>query len=270
MKLTIIALAASAQAHSIFQVSSVVEAHHKQTNINHGFYSKMVLTGCKRLSVNGAEQGQLVGLRAPSQPNPVYNVNDPQLGCGISGTHSNQVISVKAGDRIGAWWGHVIGGEQWPNDPDHPIARSHKGPISTYMAKVDNAASASPNGLKWFKIHEDGFNPSTGQWGVDNMIAKGGWSHANIPQCLAPGQYLLRQELLALHSAYGNMGAQFYQSCAQLNVASGGSHVPAQTVSIPGAYQQNDPGVLIQIWVNGVPDNGRKPYTVPGPRPVTC
>lgn len=161
------------------------------------------------------------------------------------------------------------------------------------MARVDNAATASTNGLKWFKIHEDSFNPSTGKWyvkkdmppkrrdtltyeltllvrGVDNMIANQGWSYANIPTCLAPGQYLLRQELLALHSAYGNMGAQFYQSCAQLNVSGGGSYMPSQTVSIPGAYSQNDPGILIQIWVNSVPDNGRRPYTAPGPRPMTC
>ena len=60
------------------------------------------------------------------------------------------------------------------------------------MAKVDNAATASPNGLKWFKIHEDSFNPSTGKWGVDNMIANKGCSYANIPECLAPGHYLLR------------------------------------------------------------------------------
>lgn len=235
-------LGASVQAHSIFQ----------------------------KLSVNGVEQAQLVGLRAPTQPNPVTNVNDAQLACGIRGTQSDKVISVKTGDKIGAWWGHVIGGQQWPNDPDHPIAASHKGPISTYMARVDNAATAQPSGLKWFKITEDAFNPSTGKWGVDNMIANKGWSYATIPTCLAPGQYLLRQELIALHSAYSNQGAQFYQSCAQLNVAGSGSFVPSQTVSIPGAWQQNDPGVLIQIWVNSIPDNGRKPYTAPGPRPMTC
>ncbi|KAK4444789.1 family 61 putative glycoside hydrolase [Podospora aff. communis PSN243] len=245
MKFTLlIALGASAHAHSIFQ----------------------------KLSINGIEQPPLVGLRAPSQPNPVTNVNDPQLACGIRGTHSSTVLPVKAGDRIGAWWGHVIGGAQWPNDPDHPIAASHKGPISTYLAKVDNAATASPNGLKWFKISEDGFNTATGKWGVDNMIANKGWSYANIPQCLKPGEYLMRQELLALHSAYGNMGAQFYQSCAQLRVEGTGEWLPSggEVVSIPGAYGQGDPGVLIQIWVNSVPDNGRRAYTVPGPRVVGC
>ncbi|KAK3368469.1 glycoside hydrolase [Podospora didyma] len=243
MKFTIIAtLVASAHAHSIFQ----------------------------KLSINGAEQAQLVGLRAPKEPNPVYNVNDAQLACGIRGTQSDKILSVKAGDKIGAWWGHVMGGAQRPNDPDHPIAASHKGPISTYMARVDNAATASPTGLKWFKIHEDAFNTATGKWGVDNMIANKGWAYANIPTCLAPGQYLLRQELIALHSAYSSMGAQFYQSCAQLNVSSARTFVPSQTVSIPSAYQQNDPSILIQIWVNSVPDNGRKPYQAPGPRPMAC
>ncbi|KAK3314324.1 glycosyl hydrolase family 61-domain-containing protein [Apodospora peruviana] len=253
-------LAASAKAHSIFQV------------LNNPYLTSITptLTYNQKLSVNGAEQPQLTYLRAPSQPNPVYNVNDVQLACGISGTKSDKILPIKAGDKIGAWWGHVIGGAQRAGDPDHPIAASHKGPISTYMARVDNAATSSPSGLKWFKITEDALNTQTGKWGVDNMIANKGWSYATIPTCLAGGQYLLRQELLALHSAYGSMGAQFYQSCAQLNVSSGGSFVPAQTVSIPGAYQQNDPSILIQIWVNGVPDNGRKPYLAPGPRPMSC
>ncbi|KAK3898607.1 glycoside hydrolase [Staphylotrichum tortipilum] len=149
----IIALASLAQAHSIFQ----------------------------KLSVNGADQGQLVGLRAPSSDYPVYDINDQQLSCGLPGTHSNKVISVKAGDRIGAWWGYVIGGAQYANDPDNPISPSHKGPISTYLAMVDNAATASPNGLRWFKISEDGLNTATGRWGVDNMIAAGDRGHNSNP-----------------------------------------------------------------------------------------
>ncbi|KAL2156624.1 hypothetical protein VTH82DRAFT_1369 [Thermothelomyces myriococcoides] len=212
----VIAIAASAWAHSIFQ----------------------------KVSVNGADQGLLVGLRAPQSDYPVYDVNDQQLTCGLPGTRSDKVIDVKAGDRIGAWWGHVIGGEQYPSDPDHPIAASHKGPISTYMARVDNAATASDAGLQWFKIHEDTFDPATGLWGVDNMIANSGWSFPH--------------------------GAQFYQSCAQLNVSGSGTYLPSEMVSIPGAYNQDDPGILIQIWVNGIPDNGGKPYTAPGPRPMMC
>lgn len=202
----------------------------------------------QKLSVNGVDQGQLVGLRAPSSDYPVQNVNDANMACGQSGSRSNKVINVKAGDKIGAGWGHVLGGAQRPGDPDHPIAKSHKGPIMYYLAKVDDAASASSAGLKWFKIDEDTFDTKTAKWGVDNMIAQNGWSYAKIPECIAPGQYLMRAELLALHSAYSSGGAQFYQSCAQLNISSSGTFVPTQTVAFPGAYKQNDPSILVQIW----------------------
>jgi len=70
--------------------------------------------------------------------------------CGQSGSKSTTVINVKAGDRIGSYWGHVIGGAQFAGDQDNPIAKSHKGPVMAYLAKVDNAASAGLTGLKWY------------------------------------------------------------------------------------------------------------------------
>lgn len=253
---------ATAQAHSIFQVSC--------TGLDVSI-CRAVLTGVRqRVSVNGVDQGLLVGLRAPANDNPVTNVNDPNMACGQPGTHSNVVINVKAGDKIGADWGHVIGGAQYANDKAQYIDPSHKGPIMYYMAKVDNAATAPLTGLKWFKIYQESFDAANARWAVDDMIANKGWSYTTIPTCLAPGQYLLRVELLALHSAYDLNGAQFYQSCAQLNLASEGTVVPTATVSIPGVYQQNDPSILIQIWVNGKDDNGHRPYNAPGPAPMTC
>ena len=61
----------------------------------------------------------------------------------------------------------------------------------------------------WFKIAEDGLD-SSGKWGVDRLISNGGVQTITIPQCIAPGQYLLRGELIALHSASSSGGAQFY------------------------------------------------------------
>lgn len=58
-------------------------------------------------------------------------------------------------------------------------------------------------------------------------------------------QYLLRGEQIALHSASSFGGAQFYIGCAQLNVVNGGSSTPSPTVSIPGVYTGNEPGILI-------------------------
>jgi len=97
---SLVALATSASAHAIFQ----------------------------RVSVNGVDQGQLVGIRAPSSNFPIENVNHPDFACNTNIVFKdNNVIKIPAGARVGAWWGHEIGGAAGPNDPDHPIAKSHKG-----------------------------------------------------------------------------------------------------------------------------------------------
>jgi cellulase len=223
----------------------------------------------QEISVNGNKQGQLQGLRAPNNNNPVQNVNSNDIVCGQGGYTNSKVIQVPAGASIGNYWQHLLGGPQGSNDPDNPIAASHKGPISAYLAKVNNAASDSHQGLKWFKISEDNLN--NGQWGVDRMLQGGGWHYFNLPQCIAPGQYLLRIELLALHSAGSSGGAQFYGSCAQIQVTGGGNFSPSSTVSFPGAYQQNDPAIVINIYGNaGQPNNNGRSYQAPGPRPISC
>jgi lytic cellulose monooxygenase (C1-hydroxylating) len=82
----------------------------------------------QKLSVNGVDQGQLKGVRAPDSDYPIQNVNDANFACNKDIRHKdNNVISIPAGAKVGGWWGHVIGGAQSPNDPDHPIAKSHKG-----------------------------------------------------------------------------------------------------------------------------------------------
>ncbi|KAI0407242.1 glycoside hydrolase family 61 protein [Xylaria palmicola] len=236
-----LAFAISAEAHCIFQ----------------------------EVSVNGQKQGSLVGLRAPNDNNPVYDVSSQDIICQKQGRTSDKVINVKPSDDIGAYFGHVIGGAQFANDPDNPIAKSHKGPVTAWLAKVDNAATASKTGVKWFKIWEETFNPSSKTWGVDTMISNGGWVKFKMPQCIAPGDYLMRVEVLALHSAKSNMGAQFYMSCAQLKISGSGTFTPTQTVSFPGAYKQNDPSILVNIYGTlGQPDNGGKQYNAPGNVPA--
>ncbi|KAG7101017.1 endo-beta-1 like protein [Verticillium longisporum] len=240
--LTLLALAATVTSHAIFQ----------------------------KVSVNGVDQGQLKGVRAPSSNNPVQNVNDADFACNKNIQHKdNNILTVPAGARVGAWWGHVIGGPQGSNDPDHPIAASHKGPIMVYLAKVANAASASSTGLQWFKVAENGL--SGGKWAVDTMISNAGWYYFDLPTCVAPGDYLMRVELLALHGASVRGEAQFYFECAQIRVTGSGTNTGSNFVSFPGAYSATDPGVLISIYGNtGQPDNGGRTYAIPGPRPITC
>ncbi len=221
--------------------------------------------------MNGKSAGSLKALRAPSINTPVQDVNSNNMICGAPGSTSPEIVDVAPGDKIGAWWQHIIGGAQLPNDHDNPIAPSHKGPVMAYLAKVDNAATAPLNGLKWFKIADDGFNTGNRQWGVDRMVANSGWSYFTMPTCIAPGQYLLRVEIIALHSAKSQGSAQFYQSCAQIRVSGSGTFSPAQTVSFPGAYKASDPGILINIYSKaGAPDNNGKAYASPGPEAIKC
>lgn len=217
----------------------------------------------QRVSVNGADQGLLVGLRAPSNNNPFGDVSSSDIICDSPGSTSNTVISVAPGDKLGFLWQHVIGGPQGSGDADNPIAASHKGPIQVYLAKVDNAASASKTGQRWFKVASEGLN--NGKWGVDTMIQQGGWWYFNLPTCLAPGDYLARVELIALHNGYSSQGVQFYISCAQFRVSGSGSWTGSNYLSFPGAYSQSDPGILVNIYGSGgKADNGGKPYTAPG------
>ncbi|KAH9988710.1 glycoside hydrolase family 61 protein [Xylariaceae sp. FL0662B] len=238
----LLALAALASGHTIFQ----------------------------KVSVDGVDQGQLKGVRAPDSDYPIQNVNDADMACNKGLTHKDStVISVPAGSKVGAWWGHVIGGAQTANDPDNPIAKSHKGPIMVYLAKVDDAATAGTTGLKWFKVAEDGLN--NGEWAVDKMIAADGWHYFTMPTCVAPGDYLMRVELLALHSAGMQGQAQFYMECAQIRITGSGTNAGSDFVSFPGAYKANDPGILLSIYdTSGNPNGGGKEYIIPGPSVLTC
>jgi cellulase len=135
------------------------------------------------------------------------------------------------------------------------------------------------------------------------MIANKGWHYFNMPTCVAPGDYLLRVELIALHGAQNQGrspflflffstnsssspqrtsvasrmltrrtgGAQFYMECAQVRVTSSGTNTGSNFVSFPGAYKANDPGVQVSIYDNaGQPYMGGKTYSIPGPAPITC
>jgi len=218
--------------------------------------------------VNGVDQGHEVGIRVPDYDGPISDVTSNDIICngGINPYHSpisQTIITVPAGSPVTIEWHHTLAGAD-PSDSQDPIDASHKGPIMAYLAKVDNALTSTVTGLKWFKIYEDGYNPATGKWAVDTMIANKGKVTFNMPSCIAPGNYLLRGELIALHAASSYPGAQFYMECAQINVTGGGSTSPP-TVSFPGAYSGTDPGIKIDIYYPTVTS-----YTIPGPTVFSC
>jgi lytic cellulose monooxygenase (C1-hydroxylating) len=102
------------------------------------------------------------------------------------------------------------------------------------------------------------------------MISNQGWHYFDLPSCVAPGDYLLRAELIALHSAIIAGEAQFYMECAQIRVTGSGTNTGSNFVSFPGAYSSSHPGILINIYDGTKPNNGGRPYSIPGPAVLTC
>ncbi|KAG9226256.1 hypothetical protein CCMSSC00406_0003135 [Pleurotus cornucopiae] len=222
----------------------------------------------QELWVNGVAQGHKVGIRVPSYDGPIESVTTNDLICngGINPYFqpiSQTIIDVPAGAEVTAEFHHTIHGKN-PGDLSDPIDPTHKGPLLAYLAKVPSALQTDVTDLDWFKIYEDGYGPGT-QWAVDRLIANEGLVTFTIPECIPAGEYLLRVELIALHSAFSYPGAQFYMSCAQIRVTGGGNAVPSPITHFPGAYSGTDPGIKLSIYYPPVTN-----YVIPGPPVFSC
>jgi len=79
-----------------------------------------------------------------------------------------------------------------------------------------------------------------------------------IPQKTPSGQYLLRIEHVGLHRAQYEHEAEFFISCAHINVIEGSSGHPTPTAKFAGAYNSRDPGILVNVYDISC-------YTPPGP-----
>jgi cellulase len=62
--------------------------------------------------------------------------------------------------------------------------------------------SSDGTGAAWTKLAESGY--SDGKWAVDVLIANRGKHSVVLPSSLAPGDYLLRAEIIALHQGDTN------------------------------------------------------------------
>jgi len=180
---------------------------------------------------------------------PVTDVSSLNIRCNVGASTKSApgIMTVAAGSTIGFTAKADI---------------SHPGPMLWYMAKVPDGKTAATwdgSGDVWFKIYQDG--PNFGRKRGLTWPSQGAASQSvKIPSSLPSGDYLIRVEHIALHSASSAGGAQFYLSCGQLTVTGGGSGTPGPLVAFPGAYTPTDPGIKINIYYP-VPTS----YTPPGP-----
>lgn len=167
-----------------------------------------------QLGLDGTTYPISYAIADPSYDGPITDVTSEYMACNGGPnptTPSNETITVAAGTEVTAVWRHTL-----QSGSDDVVDASHKGPMMAYMKKVANAVTDAPSNISegggWFKIQEAGY--SDGVWATTTLIADLGQQYITIPSCIEPGQYLLRAELLALHAASSEGGAQFYVSVA--------------------------------------------------------
>ena len=104
-------------------------------------------------------------------------------------------------------------------------------------------------GNGWFKIFEQGYDESSGEWCIDKLNANNGILSFKVPSGLAGGDYLMRADIIALHRAHeGAKEPEFYAGCAQITLESDGNGTPSETVSIPGYIDGSEPGVNFNLF----------------------
>jgi cellulase len=214
----------------------------------------------QQLWVDGVDKGSTCA-RLPLNNNPISSVTSNDIRCNAGTKPVTGKCSVAAGGTV------TVEMHQQANDRNcavDGIGGNHWGPVMAYLTKVGDSSTADGS-TGWFKIFQDGWakNPSgwggdDDWWGVKDLNKCCGRMNVKIPSDIPAGDYLLRAEVIALHSAGGQGGAQPYVTCFQLTVTGGGSASPA-TVSFPGAYKATDPGILVNIH------SQMSGYTVPGP-----
>ncbi|KAM5341535.1 hypothetical protein ACJ41O_014566 [Fusarium nematophilum] len=156
---------------------------------------------------------------------------------------------VAAGDSIYLQW------DTWPE--------SHKGPVLDYLASCGTSGceTVDKETLKFFKISEKGLidgSSAPGTYAADELITNGNGWLVQIPESVKPGFYVLRHEIIALHSGGQENGAQNYPQCFNLEITGSGTEQPEGTLGTE-LYKADDEGILFNIYTQ------LSTYPIPGP-----
>ncbi|KAM6495227.1 glycoside hydrolase family 61 protein [Amanita muscaria] len=218
----------------------------------HGFVHQLIIDGTPYIGNAPSAPLNPSILRQVSDIGPVKGTSNPDLSCGLSATLASQVANANPGSTVQwDWRGNSLA--HWPHTT---------GPMMTYMASCGSTTcdQFNPSGAQWFLIDRVG-QYSNGSWALGN-VAQGALATVQIPSNLAPGNYLMRHEIISLQLAVSIGGAEFYPACAQLHIGGSQTGTPQSSdlVSLPGAYKDTDPG----IYDPNVYNPGTT-YTFPGP-----
>ncbi|PSN64881.1 putative cellulose binding protein [Corynespora cassiicola Philippines] len=209
--------------------------------------------------VNGEDQGTTCA-RLPTTNSPIASVTSEEIRCNANNGPAESKCPVAAGDTVTV----EMHQHNTRDCSQEAIGGAHYGPVLVYMSKVEDAAAADGSD-PWFKVFQDTWakasdasQGSDDYWGTKDLNNNCGKMDVKIPADLAPGDYLLRAEAIALHAAGSPGGAQPYVTCYQISVTGSGTRTP-EGVAFPGAYDPADPGLQINIY------QAMSEYVAPGP-----
>ncbi|KAH8090821.1 glycosyl hydrolase family 61-domain-containing protein [Filobasidium floriforme] len=208
--------------------------------------------------------------------------NAPNIATGETQSSAPKTAPANAGDEVVVtWW-------RWYDMPDNhqglsifkiylqwqPDRISH--PV--YMAKcADDCNGEAGADMEWFKTHEWGFDGAAGQWPTLAFARTGTTDPTattetikpsmsfKLPTSLPGGSYLVRVNIIALHSS---AGPEYYPRAFQIKLASAGTDLPSPTGKFPAIYAdtsspRNKDVSSFEIWNNAC-DPPSLMYQIPG------
>ena len=180
--------------------------------------------------------------------------DSPDFVCHVNGSPASDFIEVNAGDSINLKW------SRWPD--------SHIGPIITYIANAGGDFSKVDKvNLPFVKIEELGLihnstdkkNKPEGYYAANKLIDAGSQWTITIPDYVAPGNYIVRHEIIALMGAVNLGKAQHYPQCINVKVTGNGKDPIASGTRAKDLYKATDPGIQNMIYKD-------LDYKIPGPK----
>jgi cellulase len=136
--------------------------------------------------------------------------------------------------------------------------------VIDYLAPCPGECTkATVRDLSFTKVAEQGLikpgKPGAAVYATDSLIKNNSTWIFTVPKDLKFGNYVLRNEIIALHTAGTVGGAQNYPQCFNLRVKGDGK--TALPKGIPGTklYTPSTPGILFNIAADV------QKYPIPGP-----
>jgi hypothetical protein len=189
----------------------------------------------------------------------VLDATSPDMICRHDGQPAPNSAPIAAGQIVDFSWTSA----DLERNPDG-WSQGHRGPVITYLASCHGPCDkVDKTTLRWVKIAEAGLisGPANrdGVWATD--LLRQGNNSAMIPPSIAPGNYVIRNEIIALHRA--NLAEpEFYMACANIEVTKGGSDdLSDKGVPATELYNREDE----QIYGFSIYESTDSTWPIPGP-----